>query len=177
MNESKISVRYAKALFSLSQENNILPAVKNDVNELQEVCRENSEFVAMLESPVVKTSQKQLVCEQIFRNQISETTLTFLSLLISHKREIFLENICRNFTDLYRNHLGIKAVSITSVVPLQEQERTKLISNIKLQFGCEVELTEKMDNSLIGGFVLQIDDKLFDASLSAKLQKIKQNLS
>ena len=97
MDENKISVRYAKALFGLARENKTLDEVKNDVDLIYQTSRSVPEFKMMLESPVIKTSAKTNIFQEIFAKKVNFITLSFLNLILSNKRESFLEDILRNF--------------------------------------------------------------------------------
>ena len=81
MNESKISVRYAKAIFAYALEKNILEDVKKDFSLIFDVCQKEKDFNTLLESPIVKTSKKQKVVQLIFKEKISSGTLSFLMLV------------------------------------------------------------------------------------------------
>lgn len=176
MNESKISVRYAKAIFAYALEKNILETVKNDISLLYEVCQQETDFIILLESPVLKTSQKQKVVQKIFQDKIDSSTLSFLNLVFVNKREAFLKNIARNFFKIYRIHKGIKQVVFTSSCEINDELRQNIRKLIKSEFSDKFELTEVVDESLIGGFILRIEDQQYDASMLNKLDKLKRQL-
>ena len=120
MNESKISVRYSKALFELAKEEKVLDLVMTDQELLQSIYK-LPEFKLLLENPVIKSSQKQKVLRQIFEGKLNKITLTFLDLLIQNKREIFLPDITRKFIDEYHKEKGILPVTITSAVKIDDE--------------------------------------------------------
>ncbi|RLD63262.1 MAG: ATP synthase F1 subunit delta [Bacteroidetes bacterium] len=176
MNESKISVRYAKAIFAYALEKNILEDVKKDFSLIFDVCQKEKDFNTLLESPIVKTSKKQKVVQLIFKEKISSGTLSFLMLVFSNKREIFLSNIARNFLKIYREHKGIKKIFFTSSCEISNDLRQNIQKVIQKEFSDKFEITEQVDENLIGGFVLRIDDHQYDASVLNKLDKIKKEL-
>ncbi|MCK5822798.1 MAG: ATP synthase F1 subunit delta [Bacteroidales bacterium] len=177
MNESKISVRYAKAIFAYALEKNILEDVKKDLSLIFDVCQKEKDFVALIESPIVTTTKKQKVVKQIFQNKINLSTLSFLNLVFSNKREAFLKKITRNFLKIYRTHNGIKQVSFTSSCEITDELRQNIRKVIKKEFSDKFELTEVVDKDLIGGFVLRIEDLQYDASVLNKLDRLKKQLT
>lgn len=176
MNESKISVRYAKALFELAKEKNVIDAVIEDMQQVEEVCYGMANFWLMIESPVVKTSQKREAVKQIFEKDIHEITLKFLDLVLQNRREIYLKDISRNFLALCRKDQGILAAVLTSAIEMEEDSKTKLNELLAKSFSSKIELKEVIDRDLIGGFVLRIEDQQLDASVSNQLVQIKREL-
>lgn len=175
MNQSKISVRYAKALFLLSKEKNVLDTVREDITSIDEVC-ENGDFISLIESPIVKGSDKQTVLNKIFEGKISDLSLSFLNLILKNKRESYIRDIARNFQDLYKQDQGIKTAVFTSPFAIDEKLKASIAELIKKSFNTEVELKEEVNEDLIGGFILRVGDNQYDASVSSKLQDLKRDL-
>lgn len=175
MNQSKISVRYAKALFSLAEEKNALEKTEQDLAQVYELC-DNPDFRLLLESPVVQTSQKQKAFKELFQEKFDQRSLSFLNLVLKNKRELFLKDIARNFLDQARKHKGIKQATLVSAVRLDEPIVKKIEKLIAQQVKAQVEITRQIDKSLIGGFILRIEDQQFDASVATKLKKIERQL-
>ncbi len=176
MNQSKITVRYARALFLLAKEKNVLDVIEEDMKLIFNVCQTVNDFTLLLESPVIIISKKQNIIRKIFENKVHKISLSFLDLITKNKREIYIKDIGRNFLNLVKKHKGIKTTVFTSAVSIDQSLRKHVIEQIKKSFNTEVELIENTDEKLIGGFILRVDDQQFDASISTKLKKIKQDL-
>jgi F-type H+-transporting ATPase subunit delta len=176
MNDSLITVRYARALFQLSEETKIQDSVKKDMEELLACSTDSPEFKFMLESPMVKGSEKSRLVDVIFKDKIQDLTLKFFHLLITNKREHFLPDVCRNFISEYKQKLGIKEASIITANALGEELRKQIFNYITSTFGIKIELEEKVDPSIIGGFILRIEDEQVNASIQGQLNKIKREL-
>lgn len=177
MNQSKIVVRYSKALFLLSQEKNILDAISKDMLLIYKTCNSVSEFMTMIESPVAKPSQKKETLNAIFKSSVNELTMKFLDLLVQNKREAYIKDIARYFIDLYRADQGIKSAVLTTASEIDEETRNKVSELIKRSFNTkEVELDTNVNKDLIGGFILKVDDKQFDASISSHLKEVKRKM-
>ena len=176
MNESKISVRYAKALFELGKEKGLIDTVIKDIQLVDEVSKSIAEFWLMVESPVVKTSQKRTSVKQIFGDKINAMTLNFLDLVVKNRREIYLKDISRNFLALCRKDKGVLSATLTSASAIEESSKENLSTLLSKSFNSKIELEEVVDKEIIGGFVLRVEDQQLDASVSSQLNKIKREL-
>ncbi len=175
MNESKISVRYAKAFFGLAKEKGLLETIVNDVKLLNEV-QSDVNFRILLTDPVIRTSQKKEIFKNVFQGQIHELTLKFLYLMTENGREEYLPITLLNILSLYSKHSGIEPATITSTYELSPELRATLKLFIERHFKSKVELTEKIDESIIGGFIIRVGDKQMDSSVVRKLEDTKKAL-
>ena len=176
MDQSAITVRYAKAFFSLAQEKSLLDTLKSDIELIYSVCKESVEFILLLESPVVKTSKKTKLISSVFKGNVNDLTLNFLELITQNKRETNIPGICHNFLDLTRKNQNIKSAVLTTASELSSQAINKIKELLGDELKAEIELTTKINEELLGGMVLRIDDKQYDASVATQLKKIKQTL-
>jgi F-type H+-transporting ATPase subunit delta len=175
MNDSKISVRYAKALYQSAQEAGILKEVMKDII-LFESAWETPGFSDMLYSPVVSASSKKKVVTSVFKESICLLSYDFLMLLFSNKRENFIEAIFRNFKALYKQHEGIKSAEITLSSAIEKNIKKQFLALLEKSFSSKIELTEHLNPEIIGGFILKVEDQQYDASVSSGLKKIKKRL-
>jgi F-type H+-transporting ATPase subunit delta len=176
MDQSKINVRYAKAFFGLAKEKGLTSELRQDARLISGVCNEIVDFILMLESPVVKTSQKVKIIKSIFDGKVTVLSLNFLVLIAENKREKNIPGIFRNLEDLYRQQEGIKTAVLTSAQSLDADIVDQISKMLEKEFQAKVELSEKVDEKLIGGFVLRVEDQQYDASISTQLKKIKEQL-
>jgi len=176
MNDSLITVRYVKALYELASEMKILSDVKKDMESLLTSIEDSAEFSDFLNSPLIKVSAKEKIVSELFNNRISDTSLKFLLLLIVNKREMYLRSICYYFISYYKQNQGIKEAEITTAQPLGNQHRDDIFAFISKKFKMKIELSEKVNPDIIGGFVLRIEDQQINASLQAQLNKIRREL-
>jgi F-type H+-transporting ATPase subunit delta len=174
MNESQISVRYAKALFQSATGKDLLDDVYEDMETVTEVCR-LEEFQYLLAVPSLPASVKCRISDTVLR-QLSDLSLSMIRLVIENKREMYLPAIARNFRDLYRKAKGIRSATVVSAQLMDETEMNHLRKVIKRAFNEEVLLTQSQNEEIIGGFVLTIEDMQYDASVATSLRKIKNQL-
>jgi F-type H+-transporting ATPase subunit delta len=176
MNEGIITARYAKSLFQTAVEESKIEKIYADILGIETILKESSDFVDYIQSPVFKESEKTQLFTQIFKDNVDSLTFNFLLLLIDNKREIFLASICRYLQLLYKEKMGIQEGSIVTAIPLDNNSKEEVNQLIRKKFNIEIELKEKVDPSIIGGFILRIEDQQIDASISSQLKKIKTEL-
>ncbi|MFQ3579452.1 MAG: ATP synthase F1 subunit delta [Bacteroidales bacterium] len=177
MNESLVSTRYAKSLFLFATENKVENKVYDDVKSIYSACCEISEFMDFLQNPVITTSNKKLFIQKLLSGKISSHTLNFLNITIENKRESYLKEITRDFIELYKKHIGIKTVTLTTAEGLSDKQKSEFLKQLKSTFKTEIEFTEVTDKNIIGGVILRMDDLQYDASIATKLNEVKKSLS
>jgi len=177
MNQSLIAVRYAKAIFAVSQEKKLEDTLRDDMMYLYQACNLVPAFSLLLHSPVVKPSQKLSIVKELFAKDLNPLTINFLTMLISNRREMCLSDMTRNYLDIYKKAKGITSVIMTSATELNIDLENKIVNMISQKFKTKVELTKKIDEDLIGGFVLRIDDFQLDTSVASSLNKLKHTLN
>ncbi len=176
MNESKISVRYAKALLQSALDKDLLDAVYQDMIQLYQICRKVSDFDLFLQNPVVPQSKKKEMIRTVFDGRVSDLTLSFLNMIVDNKRELYIQDITRRFLDDFKQHKGITTVVLTTAVPVDQHIKEQVSQIIKETYKTTVELEEKQSKQLIGGFVIKIDDKMMDASVAKQLRDMRKQL-
>ena len=176
MNYSKIGVRYAKALLQVAIEKNLLEEVKKDMQLLESLTVSVPEFMQVLNSPVVKPSEKQRILKAAVSAQISEVSSNFLDMMILHRRENRLADVIRNFMDQYRIHKGILTASLITPVAVDTKISQQITEILKKKYNKNVELSSKVEPNILGGFVLQVEDLQFDSCVQTQLRKIRREL-
>lgn len=169
----RLASRYAKALLEIAIEKGQLEKVYADVQWLQSVCKSSREFVNLLRSPIVKADKKQKIVDAVTKGNISEITNGFMKLLVSKGRESSLPEVLPAFISDYKKYNNINTVSLTTAVPVSEAVKNAIINQVKKTAGVEkIELHETVNPDLIGGFVLEMGDKMVDASIAYDLRVI-----
>ncbi|PTN10516.1 ATP synthase F1 subunit delta [Mangrovibacterium marinum] len=176
MNQSKVTVRYSKAFFNLAKEKKQLDTLRKDIELIYTLCNESADFRILLESPIVKTSQKTKLLKAIFEKKIAPLSLNFLELVTTNKREAQLAGICRNLLTLYRQEQGVKTALLTTAVDLDPALIADIQKKLEAQFQAQIELSQKVDPALVGGFILRVEDQQVDASIARQLQKVRETL-
>jgi F-type H+-transporting ATPase subunit delta len=114
--------------------------------------------------------------DEIFSNKVHTLTLKFIHLLFTHKREAHLSGVCRNFIEQYKKKSGVQEALIITAQTLTEDNKKKIHDYITDKFKAKIELSEKVDHNILGGFILRIEDQQINASIQSQLKKIKREL-
>ncbi len=176
MSSHRASVRYAKSVIELAQEQEILEKVKEDMLLFTKVIDENRELKVVLKNPIVPAGKKKAILKSLFEKRIQPLTYKAFELIISKSRESILDEIAIEFVNEYNALKGIVVATVITPFKLdaaQHKEISKIVVDIT---GMKVELAEVIDESLIGGFVLNIGDKQIDESVKSKLANIQRAL-
>lgn len=174
MPNPRLASRYAKALLDLAVEQNAVDSTLQDIRFLDAVSKQSREFTNMLRSPIINAGKKQEVVAAILGGKMSVLTQGFIKLLVNKGRESNLPEIADAFVAQYKVMKNIKTVKLTSATPLSDTVKQSIIKNIVSSVhNGEIEVTEVVDPEIIGGFILQMDDKLVDASVRRDLNDVR----
>ena len=176
MNEGKISVRYAKALFTLAKEENQHKLVMKDMENLLKLFASVPEFIELTDNPVLKPSKKMDILNIITKDRVQPITQSFMELIIENNRLNYLDSIARIYLDMFKQDLGIKPATLITSVPIDAELKHTILRIIEKRMNIKIEMEEKINADLIGGFILKIDNQQIDASISYQLEKIKKEL-
>ena len=177
MQNPRLAGRYAKALLDLAVETNSLEVTLKDMQLLDSICKQSADFCIMLRSPVIKGDKKCSVINAVVGDSLSELTKKFINLLMTKSRELNLPEITVAFMEQYNELKHIRTVNLTTAVAMDDKTRSMLLGKIAPYMnGDSVDLKEKVDADLIGGFVLEVNGTLFDASVKKKLSDIKSSI-
>lgn len=173
----RIVSRYAKSLFDLAQAEGKLDKVHDDVMFVWDVTK-NEEFEEFLKSPIIPLNKKNDVFKAVFAN-VDKTLLQTLHVIAEHKRDAYMGDFCRSFHLMYNKEKHVSSARLTTAVELSETTVNELLNTFKAKGLLEpqVELVKDIKPSIIGGFILEFDGQVFDASLSHKLDQMKKQFS
>jgi F-type H+-transporting ATPase subunit delta len=176
MNNSKIAVRYAKALFDLAGEQNSIDAVYEDMKVIDRLCV-MKEVKEIITNPVISQKKRKEIIVALAGEGTDKLTLKFIELVFSHGRGDYLGAAARNYLDLTRRHRGIRQITVTTAVPVSGKIKDELASVITGAGHGAVEFIEQVDGGLMGGFIIRVDDAYIDASVRTRLNRFKKEFS
>lgn len=174
MEGTKAGSRYAKSLLDLSMEQGVLEKSYADMKLINTVCKENRDFIVMLKSPIIKADKKEAVLKALFEGKINQLTMEFLMVIVRKKRASYIEAIAESFLNLYKENKKILTAVITTAFGLDAELRSKVLDIVKNSMKSEVELIEKVDKSIIGGFILRVGDKQDDTTILRKIKNLNR---
>lgn len=177
MSVEKLAHRYAKALFDNAQSGTNLETIFADTQVVQNAISDNLELQQFFKSPIIKSEIKGNVINSIFKDKVDKTTLSFIQLLVNKKREQHVSEILHAFEKLYNSNKGITKAIITTAVEIDSSTEDKIKKILSEKTGAKnMVITKKIDPAIIGGFVAQVADTVFDNSVATKLSKIANEL-
>ena len=177
MSEYRVSSRYAKSLIELSKEKGMLEQVKEDILLFKNTYDASRDLQLMIDSPLISHDRKQAILKKIFDSQFSEIMDKFVDIVCSKAREFLLPSVAEQFIVQYNAVKGIQKAKVITAVALTDEMRAEFNKAIKEYTGKQdIDLEEVVDESLIGGFVLQVGDKQIDDSVSGRLEDLRAEL-
>jgi F-type H+-transporting ATPase subunit delta len=175
MPNPRLAGRYAKSLLDLAVEKNEAEPVYQDVVLMNTLIRSSPEFERVLKSPVIKGDKKEKIIGALTRDKLGIILSSFIRLLVKKGREFYLPEIITSFIKQYKDHKGIHIVLLTTAVPLTEDIKSVIVHKISESAHLkEVELNTKVNPDIIGGFIIEVDGQLIDASILYDLNAIKK---
>jgi F-type H+-transporting ATPase subunit delta len=176
MKGTKLAARYATALLELALEQNKLEQVVGDMKYLLEANAETKDFQLLLNSPIIKADKKIAIFTELF-GQFEELSMSFVKLVTTNGREMNLTMIASAFLDQVKEYKGIMPVTLVTATPLSGSVKDAILAKVAAKVNKELEVTEKIDSSLIGGFIVRMGDKQIDASVASQFNNLKQRLT
>lgn len=174
MTGSRAAIRYAKAILSLSLDLKKADQVNDDMKFLFSTLEENEELQIMLDNPVIKTESKRLILSSLFDKKIDNLSLGLINLLIDNKRLPLLTEVAKQYTILYNQHKGSQVGEVTTAIALTDSLKKKVLLKVNELTGKKVTLKNIIDPAIIGGFILRVGDKQFDASIIGKMNNLRR---
>jgi F-type H+-transporting ATPase subunit delta len=175
MRGTRAALRYAKAMLSYAQEAKAAEAVANDMYSLISLLQDNNEVQTMLENPILPVAEKEAVLKELF-SQASPETFKLFSLLAAKNRLATLAVTGEQYVRLYAQTQGEVTAIVTTAIGLTPSLKQAVLEKAKGLTKENVQLENKIDPGIIGGFILKIGDLQYDASVSHQLKSIKTTL-
>ncbi|SFU27408.1 F-type H+-transporting ATPase subunit delta [Pustulibacterium marinum] len=173
---TRAAIRYAKAILELAIEKDNAAVVDEDMKLIKSTIANNKELQVALKSPVIKSEDKIAVLKEIFKN-VSEITKGLFNILEENRRIELLQTVSEKYIIQYNAYKGKQTAVVTTAVALTKELEAKVLAKVKELTSKDVTLENKIDPSIIGGFILRVGDQQFDASVSSKFSKLEREFS
>jgi len=171
---SRAAIRYAKAILSLSLDLKKADTINIDMQLIASTIEESNELQLVLNSPVIKSEAKKSALIAIFDKKIDKTSLDLINLLVENKRLPLLPEVAKQYTLLYEQHKGSQVAEVITAIPLTGNLEEKVLAKVEEITGKKVTIENSVDPSIIGGFILRVGDKQFDASILGKMNNLRR---
>lgn len=173
MSNYRINTNYAKALFMLATDMEVVDRVADDMRLVGEVCSASHELVVVFANPTIRFDRKVAIAEALFAGKVSEVTLAFLRFVVRKKRSVNLQGISEAYLGLYRDHKGIVLSDLVTHQPVDDTARDTVTRLVAGYTGKQVELHSHTDSNMLGGFKLEFNHYMYDARLRTKIRKLR----
>ena len=172
-----ISKTYGDALFELAVEKDKVDVLLEEIEQLQRVLSENDEFGRLMNHPKIIKEEKIQVAKDVFGGRVSDELLGFLTIIITKDRYKDIDEILDYFIAEVKRYKGIGIATVTTAVPLKEEQCKKIEQKLldTTEF-TKMEMHYQLDESLIGGMVVRIGDRVVDSSIKTKLSELQKEL-
>ncbi len=177
MSNVRAATRYASALLGVAGERRDLEAVGKDMSFLEELISKVPDFALFLKSPVISKERKKRALSEILAGKTGDTVRAFVLLLASKDREALLPEIITQFTRLRDEKSGVLNATAKSAAPLTPGQEKNLVGQLEKTTGKKVRLKVSSDRTLVGGFTVQYEDTVWDASVKRQLELLGEMLA
>lgn len=177
MRDIQVAKPYARALYEAALEQDALAPIATDVDKLRDLIEQSEELAQLIHSPVLSPDFKSETFQQLFADAMQPLTINFFKLLASKQRERYLIAIMDTFSEIVDAAAGRIVAKVTTAVPITSEQEEQLTAQLSAYSGKQVRLETTTDPQIQGGFIVQLDDTVFDASVASQLQRLKQQLA
>mgnify|MGYP006285209503 FL=1 len=168
---------YANSLFDVAKEKDDQDLIKDQLELITNSLKDNKEFYNFFISPKVSKSERKDVIKNVFKDKISKELLNFLMILIDKKRTSSIYEINKFYKRLYDENIGLKRVTVESVIELSDNQKSKLSKKLEKMLNKEVIIENKINPEILGGVILRVDNEEIDNSIATKLKNIEESIA
>ena len=173
--QSRAAIRYAKAIYEIADEENLINEIFNDMIRINKLNRDSSDFKNLLSNSIIDNFDKKKAILSLLEKNNSITE-KLLDLLINNKRVAIISDIASCFIQLYNKNNNIKEAIVITASPIDKDLEKKILSQIKIPAAKSINLINLVDSSIIGGFIIRYDGKEYNASIKQNLKNLKTEL-
>ena len=165
--------RYAKAFLEYAIQNEMTEQGLADLELITSTLKEHRELRNILSQPFLSKTKKETIIDRVFKGQISDKTLSFIKLMLEKNRHDIISDILIPYREIYNIYKNIAEVTITTAVKIDEPTQQKLIGFVKHKINGDIQIINKIDKSIIGGFIINYLDYQYDRSVRNDLKKLQ----
>ena len=173
---SRAAIRYAKAVLSLASDKKAAEAVNIDMKLIANTFSENEDLSTMLKSAVIKSDEKKAVLTKVFP-KLNTISSGLFGVLFTNKRLELLPEVASKYSVLFDELSDKETATVTTAIPMTKELEKKVLAKVKTLTSKKVELENVVDESILGGFILRVGDKQYNASISNKLEKLRKEFT
>lgn len=171
-----IAATYAKPLLQLATEQNVAPQIGEELQQLADLVKQNKTFGLYLADPAVGHDERKGVLQRTFGGRVSPLLMNFLGVLNLRDKLRYLGPIATAYAELLEEQLGNIEVDVTTAIRLSPEQLETVRGKVSAALGKNAVVHQYVDESILGGLVVRVQDKLIDASVRYQLQAMKEQL-
>ncbi|WP_042351014.1 F0F1 ATP synthase subunit delta [Bacillus massiliigorillae] len=176
MSNTIVAKRYAMALLEIAKEKNILDQLAEEARTVKEVFTSNTEITGFLKHPKVSSQQKKQFIDEVFSG-VSQEMKNTLMLMIERQRIEEIKQMAADLVDSINDVKSVAEAVVYTTRPLTDAEREAVSTVFAAKIGKQSLIIDNVvDSDLIGGIKLRIGNRIFDGSVSGKLQRLERKL-
>lgn len=173
-----VANRYVRAIYELATAQNCVGSVLGDLGKISDVILANKAQKALLIGQAVPVRIKRLFWELILKNlQLNKLTENLIEILLEHNRMDILPLVHKNYAKLVKDKEGVMTIELASAQPLDEKTKKEIAKELQNIFSKKIEVEEKSNAKLLGGFLISSGSMMLDCSLKGRLEKVKQGFN
>ena len=176
MSGIRAAIRYAKAILEIADSKGVTSEVSADMTLIAKTITGNTELTHFIQNPLIKTDTKKNVVIEVFAS-VNPVTQSLFHLLLENKRFEILAAIAVEYNNLFDVMNGVEVAKVTTAFPMDAALEAKVLAKIATFSDKKVTIENTVDASIIGGFILRIGDKQYNASVANRLHVLKRELS
>ena len=177
MDDYRININYAKALFLVASETQQLDAVCDDMRLVNGVCKENHVLNVIFANPVIREDKKVAILDDLFGQRITKLSSLFLGFVVKKRRAVNLKGISNAFIELYREERGIVLSRLVTATDVECETLEAVRKALEAYSQKRVELESAVDEDILGGFSLEFENNKYDATISSQIAKLQKEFS
>lgn len=168
-----VGKRYASSLFEVGIELKKVDDFHRQIGFIKETFQSEERLLQILEHPRISRKEKHELIKDIFGKNISDKILNFLFIIIDKRREDSIMDIVEEYNTLFKEYKNILEIEAITAVPMEEKAKDRLKLALKSKFHKEIHLSNSVDDSIIGGVLLKMDQKIIDSTLRGHLKEME----
>lgn len=172
---NEVAKEYAIALFDIALEKNILDKITEELIILTEIINEDNNITKLLSHPQLSKVEKKEIVKKIF-NSVNQTLLNFIYVIVDNNRFVDINDIKREFINLYNEYLNILEVEAITAIPITDTQVSLLEKKLAQKYRRKINIKNIIDTSIIGGMVLKINNQIIDYTIKTQLQSLKSHI-
>lgn len=168
--------RYALALYDVADRKGKVEEFIQDFEDIVDLLKHNEECATLISHPQISTREKKEIFTKMFKGKIDDELLSFLLILIDKGRIMYAEEKLVEMKKIQLERRNVLVAEVTTVVPMDEEDKQKLTEKLTKMYGKQVQLKEELDKDILGGMFIKIGTDIIDGTLRSKLGAIRSHI-